>query len=576
MTLKLNRPLAGPVAVTVALCASLLTLAAACPKVKDAPASTTGPAQVNLVFQGSVRGWVEPCGCTVEPLGGVHRVKAEVDKVRQRGATLVLDAGGLLFDRTEVPPAAQCQEDARVKLLLAAARSTGVELTTVGTYDLAKGDAYRAAVLKEAGITAVSANVEGAAGVVPRALKDVGGMKVGVTGVTWPEDVPAAPGAEWKSLRLKDPREALAREVAALRGEGAQLVVVLAQLSRAQVMQLMGAVKGVDLVMLGWEPGESPASPQEVVPGTWLLAAGAQAQYLGKVAVTVKDPKAPLSYDDNGARAAAEAKRVEERIKLMEAQVADFQARGDEANVKARQEKIAQLRAQRQAATNAGVAPSSAPRAFTFEALPLDSKVASDGALADQLQAYKTSLPELNARCEQDLTCPPAPEGKPRYVGTAACVDCHAEAADFWKKAVIKDAARAAKYARVPGHPNPQGEIGHARAWRTLEEAKATGNRDCIACHTVGFEQPGGFCKTSEASKWAAVGCESCHGPGSAHVDSEEKQDIRLAVPEEHCRECHHVPHIESTESFVYKEKLKVILGPGHGAARLKALLEGK
>ena len=208
-----------------------------------------------------------------------------------------------------------------------------------------------------------------------------------------------------------------------------------------------------------------------------------------------------------------------------------------------------------------------------LEALPLASKVTSHTTLAAELVAYKASLKDLKLACEKSLSCPTPPAGAAVYVGPVVCASCHQEQQDFWKAAVVEDPERVAQYAKKPGHPNPKGQVGHARAWQTLVDSKATGNRDCIACHSVGFEEQGGFCKVGDAPRWGNVSCESCHGPGSKHVEAESPAFIQKEVPEQRCRECHHVPHITSTESFVYAEKLKLILGKGHGEKRLKALL---
>jgi hypothetical protein len=47
---------------------------------------------------------------------------------------------------------------------------------------------------------------------------------------------------------------------------------------------------------------------------------------------------------------------------------------------------------------------------------------------------------------------------------------------------------------------------------------------ECVVCHTVGFNHPTGYADALRAGnkkmaeKLRGVGCESCHGPGSAHV----------------------------------------------------------
>ncbi|MBI5496567.1 MAG: hypothetical protein HY904_16210 [Deltaproteobacteria bacterium] len=537
--------------------------AMACPRRAPMPA---GPPAVTLAFTSHVRGWVEPCGCTADPLGGIHRIHAELARMRAAGPVLFFDTGSLLFDRMEIPAAAQCQEEARVRLLVRAAGASGLALTGLGPFDLSRGEAFRAQTLGGAGLPVVTANVEGAGGVVARTVKEAGGVRVGFTGATWPADAGAPAGdntVTWHGLTLRNPESAVRAQVAALRADGAHVVVVLSQMPRARSVALLGAVEGIDVLVQGHEPGEEPTTPLEVVPGSWLVSAGQQGQYLARLHVTLPAPGgARLAFDDGGRAARAQAEHAVKRAQLLEDQAADFAARGDTANADARRHKAQQLRAA--AATPASATQSNVTvrNTFRFDALPLTRQVAGDPTVEKELLAYKASLRALNLECEKNITCPPPPPGAQAYVGTLVCAECHQEAYEQWKGAVVNDGARA-------------GALGHARAWKTLQDKDATGNRDCVGCHSVGFELPGGTCKVSEAPKWGNVGCETCHGPGSRHAETEEKADIRLSPGEEGCRECHRVPHIPTTESFVYADRLRHVLGPGHGAAALQNLSPG-
>lgn len=553
------------------------TVGAPAGTVSTAPGAASG-ITAQLVFTANVRGWVEPCGCTTDPLGGVDRIRGELARLSRKAPVLFFDAGNLLFDRTDIPAAALCQEDARVKLLLDSARGSGLALTGLGAFDLARGDAVRAAALEPRAIPAVVANAPGAKGTVTRRLLDVGGIKVGFTGATWPPDTalppPDAASLAWNGLSLAHPVKSVAREAGLLRQEGAQVVVVLGAMPRPMLVKLAQDVPGLDLLVLSQEPGEEPAAPQEVARGSWLLAAGQQGQYLGNVALHLPSPQESccLAYDDGGKAALADAERLLKRAAQLDAQAADFELRKDAANAEARRKKSGELRAEAEALKAPGARAAVQGNRFTFTAIPINSGVGAEPTVTTQLQDYKGSLSAVNLACEKDVTCAPAPAGKASFVGSVACSSCHDEAYAYWQKATVVDPVRAAQYRNTPNHPNAEGRLGHVRAWKTLQEAKATGNRDCIACHAVGFEEPGGFCKVADGEKWGAVGCESCHGPGSLHVESESAADIRRDVPEAQCRNCHHVPHILSTESFVYREKLRVILGPGHGEARLKSL----
>jgi hypothetical protein len=104
------------------------------------------------------------------------------------------------------------------------------------------------------------------------------------------------------------------------------------------------------------------------------------------------------------------------------------------------------------------------------------------------------------------------------YVGSDACKRCHQEAYSVWMD-----------------HP-------HSHAYQTLEvTAKKPGLRhldgECVSCHVVGFGHETGYehqfkfdngvlTTTKETVNLRNVGCESCHGPGSAHV--KDKNNKRL------------------------------------------------
>lgn len=100
-------------------------------------------------------------------------------------------------------------------------------------------------------------------------------------------------------------------------------------------------------------------------------------------------------------------------------------------------------------------------------------------------------------------------------------------------------------------------ETHHATAFATLTEAGASENTVCQGCHTVnerGNRAEGnvGFVAVSD-SRYHDVQCESCHGPGLAHVTNPDasqplaplRVDTALTVG---CGECHsgaHHPFVE-------------------------------
>jgi hypothetical protein len=93
------------------------------------------------------------------------------------------------------------------------------------------------------------------------------------------------------------------------------------------------------------------------------------------------------------------------------------------------------------------------------------------------------------------------------YVGSDKCKKCHNAAYQIWKD-----------------HP-------HSQAYETLvSKAKRPTLREydgeCVACHTTGFNYKTGFTDEKRTQHLKNVGCESCHGPASVHVDMQTTQPM--------------------------------------------------
>lgn len=117
-------------------------------------------------------------------------------------------------------------------------------------------------------------------------------------------------------------------------------------------------------------------------------------------------------------------------------------------------------------------------------------------------------------------------EAAPKYAGTASCTPCHAVAAKIWS------------------------DSAHAKALQTLISEGHGRDPDCVSCHVVGLDKSTGFRSVKETPQLADVGCESCHGPGAAHVESNGKTKLGK-VGERSCAPCH-VP--EHSPGFSFAE----------------------
>ncbi len=98
------------------------------------------------------------------------------------------------------------------------------------------------------------------------------------------------------------------------------------------------------------------------------------------------------------------------------------------------------------------------------------------------------------------------------FLGAEVCERCHTAEAAQWKS------------------------TAHAHAWQTLVDAKKDANPDCVKCHVLGYNQPGGFVNATATTNLSNVQCESCHGMGTQH---EAFATAHRGITEATCRGCH-------------------------------------
>ncbi len=131
----------------------------------------------------------------------------------------------------------------------------------------------------------------------------------------------------------------------------------------------------------------------------------------------------------------------------------------------------------------------------------------------------------------------------PKYVGSAACGECHRGAMSGYQHSKWLMSRHARAWAAL-GTPRAR-EI--ARQQGLQEDPQSS--PDCLKCHTTGYgEDPSAFAASFSIDE--GVGCETCHGPGSEYMLEAVMRDPRAAlaaglteVGEETCMSCHRAAH---------------------------------
>ena len=545
----------------------LATLLAGCKKGPDiaqvsylAPFMHLSNDSFGLVILSSIEGYVEPCGCTSDPLGGLAQFATVYKGVKLAlgGRIALIDAGNLLFDSLSRNEADLCQDNGRLQLLLSTLKKLGMRTVFSGPLDNARGLRFRDDLYRTYDFSRLFPI--GEMGPEQHAFTHVNIVRtkdydIAILGALMRNNSPIA--------ELRQDIEEKAKQLASQKSIKA--VVFLSQMDIEQTKLVFDGMTGVDLVILGQSPTFSPKPPIKLgKTGPFLIEAGRQGQYFTVITLQelAKRSHEPLLLDTREFDRNERASLLTSRVKALSKQAASLT--GDrlsfiEKRIALAKQELVKLE------QPTDMAPLTSPN-VAFFAIPLTRKITPDPQVAKELLAYNKSVPLLVTQCEENIQCPKAEKGQATYVGANSCKGCHAQAFSVWEKAVF-----IGKSLDQSGHAITR-SIGHSKAWQTLVDDNKDKDRSCVGCHSVGFMEKGGFCKVSDVGFHKNVQCESCHGPGSLHATSGDKALIKGRVPEETCRSCHHVPHIESYDSFNYDEKLVRILGPGHGERLLKEI----
>ena len=163
-----------------------------------------------------------------------------------------------------------------------------------------------------------------------------------------------------------------------------------------------------------------------------------------------------------------------------------------------------------------------------IEITPLDERFADSSDIAMLLEIYQQRLKdeELLAQVFKSDTL-----SNMTFVGNDDCAVCHNKTFKHWEG------------------------TGHASAYETLVKAEHEYDPECVGCHVIGLNYFTGFETIESTPELKGVGCESCHGAGSDHKETQSKDYGRVGV--ENCEICHNDEHSPNFEFKDYWQKIK-------------------
>lgn len=175
--------------------------------------------------------------------GGIARLGGLIERMRRQGPALAFFGGDLLS------PSLMSREFGGAQMI-EGLNAAGVDAATFGNHEFdAPGEELLLARLGESRFAWVSSNVRRAdgspfPGAPSRLVRSVGGVRVGILGLT-------VPSQRRPYVRYLPLLESARREAEALRREGAELLIALTHLPMEEDMALARRLPGLDLVLGG-------------------------------------------------------------------------------------------------------------------------------------------------------------------------------------------------------------------------------------------------------------------------------------------------------------------------------------
>jgi hypothetical protein len=524
---------------------------AACQGCRTPPATTaesdapSAEPTVRLYLLSAVAGALEPCGCSKDQLGGIDHLAAFLQTESKTAPNrLVLASGPMLFLDPTAEGDRATQERWNAEAMAAAAKHIGLTAWAPGINDWAAGTEELKRYLDLSGATLLAGNIEGPLPTSNVVVRDVAGTKVGIVGVADPRD---RTGRYPEGVRPKPPLDAMRAGLEEAKKQGARILVGLAALPRGEAMRLADELPELHVLALG-KPHEyghgndAPKSPV-MVGSTLVVETSNHLQSIAIVDLHLRKgdvgDKPVVFADAGGVAKADELISISNRIRDLENRINSWER---SKNVKiedlnARKADLARLRAEKAKLEEPHAAPKGSY--FRYRLVEVREGYGSEPNVFKTMSDYYKRVNQHNKKAFADRKPTPAEPGKASYIGVAECEMCHEEEVKVWKG------------------------TSHSHAYPTLEEDFKEFNLDCVSCHVTGYGKPGGSTVTF-VEKLKNVQCEECHGPGSLHAKQPSKKELIILRPDpQSCVSgCHHPPHVEG---FDPNEKMKLILGPGHG-----------
>ena len=165
---------------------------------------------------------------------------------------------------------------------------------------------------------------------------------------------------------------------------------------------------------------------------------------------------------------------------------------------------------------------------FKHRMVRLDSSIKND---PEMLKLYKIYNEKVEVMFFESLSNKRNKDKVSIYAGDTVCKNCHTADHEKWSSSK------------------------HGKAYETLRKINKAFDPECLVCHVVGYNMPGGFISELDTPELKNVQCEVCHGAGKKHASAPMPDFGNQA--KKACKKCHVKNHSPKFNYTKYWPKIK-------------------
>ncbi len=254
---------------------------------------------VTILLSGEMHGYVEPCGCSLDQLGGLARRADLLRQIAERGwPTTAFDVGGLVNH-----PARQ-QGKFKFEMALKSLADMHYAGIAMGVEELQLSFDFLARSEKPPFLSSnlvLFGDPEIAGGPVATLVEKIGDVRIGVTAVFGPsltsEVVPGSQDGAPRDFEVLDPVASLKKALAALQAAKPDLLILLSHAKFDETKKLAADFPQFDIVVTAGGPEDPDPRPKFLGKKTLLVAPGQKGKHVPVVGWFPKAGKDRLKYE---------------------------------------------------------------------------------------------------------------------------------------------------------------------------------------------------------------------------------------------------------------------------------------